>query len=76
MSLRDLFCVGTKLWKIYSRATTKSIPLLQPDYGFCQKNGPERVQVEGWYPNESGGPRLVECYCVIVLLLYYYCIVR
>ena len=28
--------------KVYSRVTTKSIPLLQPEHGFCQKNGSER----------------------------------
>ena len=36
---RDLFGVGAKLKKAYSRATTKSIPLLQREHGFCQQNG-------------------------------------
>ena len=39
--------------KVYSRTTTKSIPLLQPEHGFCQQNGPERHQVQDWYPNEK-----------------------
>ena len=45
MNLRDLLGVGTKLKKIYSRTTAKSIPLLQPEHGFCQQNGPEGGQV-------------------------------
>ena len=33
-------------WKtIYSRTTIKSVPLLQPEHGFCQQNGPQRGQV-------------------------------
>ena len=32
--------------KVYSRTTTKSIPLLQPEHGFCQKNGPKCGQVK------------------------------
>ena len=48
MSLRDLF--GKK---VYSRKTTKSIPLLQPEHGFCRQNGPERGQIQDWYPNEK-----------------------
>ena len=35
--------------KVYSRATIKSIPLLQPEDEFCQKNGSERVQTQDWY---------------------------
>ena len=30
--------------KVYSRTTTKSMPLLQPEHGFCQQNGPEHGQ--------------------------------
>ena len=45
MNLRDLFSVRTKLKKISSRTTTKSVPLLQPEHGFCQQNGPERGQL-------------------------------
>ena len=40
------------LKKVFSRAT-KSIPLLQPEHGFCEQNGPERGQVQDWYPNEE-----------------------
>ena len=29
------------LLKTYSRTTTKLVPLLQPELGFCQQNGPE-----------------------------------
>ena len=50
-NLRDLFGFGTKLQKIYSRTTTKSFPLLQPEHGHCQQNGPERGQL--LYPNEK-----------------------
>ena len=39
--------------KVYSRTTTKLIPLLQPEHGFCQQNGPESGQVQDWYPNEK-----------------------
>ena len=46
MNLRGLFSVGRKLEiYIYLRTTTKSVPLLQPEHGFCQQNGPERGQV-------------------------------
>ena len=30
------------------RTTTKSLPLLQPEHGFCQQNGPERVLQGKW----------------------------
>ena len=39
--------------KLYSRATSKLIVLLQPEHGFCQQNGPEGGQVQDWYPNEK-----------------------
>ena len=39
--------------KVYSRTTTKSILLLQPKHGFFPQNGPERGQVQDWYPNEK-----------------------
>ena len=38
--------------KVYSIATTKSIPMLKPEHGFCQQNGPEPVQLQEWYPGE------------------------
>ena len=41
------------LKKVYSRTKTKVVPLLQPEHGFCQQNGPERGQVQDWYPNEK-----------------------
>ena len=37
--------------KIYSRTTTKSVPLLQTKLGFCQQIGPERGQL--LHPNEK-----------------------
>ena len=41
-------------WKIvYSRTTTKSNPLLQPEHGFCQQNGPEHGQLQDWYLDEK-----------------------
>ena len=46
MNLRDLFGVGTKLKKIYSTTTVKSIPLLQPKRGFGEQKGPEPDQVQ------------------------------
>ena len=39
--------------KVYSRATTKSFPLLQPEHGLYQKNDLERGQTQDWYPNEK-----------------------
>ena len=42
MKLTDLFNVGTKFKIVYSRTTTKSLPPLQPEHGFCQQNGPEQ----------------------------------
>ena len=41
--------------KVYSRTTIKSIPLLQPEHGFCQQNGLERGQVQDWHTNEKMG---------------------
>ena len=41
------------LKKVYSRTTTKSIPLLQPEHGFCHQNRPEHGHVQDWYPNEN-----------------------
>ena len=44
--------------KVYSRTTTKSIPVL-PKMG-CQQNGTERGVVQDWFPNEkmNGGESL------------------
>ena len=43
--LKRNFCAVEQSWKkVYSRDTTKSIPLLQPEHGFCQKNESERGQ--------------------------------
>ena len=39
--------------KVYSRKTTKLIPLLQSKHGFCQQNGPEQVQAQDWFPNKK-----------------------
>ena len=39
--------------KVYSRTTTKSIPLLQPEHRVCQQNGPERGQLQDWYPHKN-----------------------
>ena len=36
-----------------SRTTTRSLPLSQPEYGFCQQNGQERGQLQDWYPDEK-----------------------
>ena len=46
--------------KIYARTETKSVPLLQPEHGFCQQNGPEPGQllVSEW--NNGGVSRLFE----------------
>ena len=38
---------------VYSRAATESIPLFQPELGFCQNNGLECGQTQDWYPNEK-----------------------
>ena len=75
---RNLFGVGTKLKQsIYLRATTKSIPLLQPEHEFFQKNGPERGQTQDWYPNEtivvvpvSFNGRCCSSGCVGIVLYY------
>ena len=41
-------------WKIvYLITTNKSNPLLQPEHGFCQQNGPEHGQLQDWYPDEN-----------------------
>ena len=46
MNQRDLFGVGTKLKKVYSTTTIKSIPPLQPKRGFWEQKGPEPDQVQ------------------------------
>ena len=53
VNLRDFLGVAAKLKEIYSRATTKSNPLLQPEHGFCQQNGLERGQLQDWCPDEK-----------------------
>ena len=45
--------LGQSWKKVYSRATTKSIELLQPEHGFCQQNGLECGQVQDKYSNEK-----------------------
>ena len=47
---------------MYSRTTSRSIALLQPEHGFCQQNGPERGQLQDWYPDgkNDGVPCLFE----------------
>ena len=46
--------------KIYSKTTTKSVPLIQPEHGFCQQNGLEwgQVLVSEW--KNGGGSCLFE----------------
>ena len=39
--------------KVFSRTANKTIPLLQPEHGFCQQDGAECGQVQDWYPNEK-----------------------
>ena len=39
--------------KVYSRTTTKSVPLIQPEHGCCHQNVPERGQLRDWYPDEK-----------------------
>ena len=41
------------LKKVYSRAATKSIHLLQPEHGFCQQNESKHDQLQDWYPDET-----------------------
>ena len=53
---RNLFSAGAKLkeesmFKSNNQIkTTKSIPLFQPEYGFCQIDGSERGQTQDSYP--------------------------
>ena len=46
--------------KIYSRTTTKSLPLLLPGHGFFQQNGPESGHVLVYEWKNGGGSRLLE----------------
>ena len=39
--------------KVYIRTTTKSIPLIQPEYGFCQQKGQKNGRVHELHPNEN-----------------------
>ena len=43
--------------KIYSKTTTKSVPVLQPEHGFCQQNEPECGQVLVRELKTGGGSR-------------------
>ena len=55
----EICSVPQKSWKkIYSRTTTKSVPLLQSEHGFCQQNGQgcDQVLVSKW--KNSRGSRL------------------
>ena len=53
-STYEICSVLEQSWKnVYWRTTTKSIPLLQVEHGFCKQNGLERGQVQYWYPNEK-----------------------
>ena len=50
----DIYSVLEQSWKkVYSRATTKSILLLQPEHWFCRENKPERGRAQDWYPNKK-----------------------
>ena len=54
LSTKENCSVLEQSWKkVYSWTITKSIPLLQPEHGFCQQNRSERGQVQDWYPNEK-----------------------
>ena len=47
VNLTEICSALEQSWKkVYSRATTKSIPLLQPEHGFCLKNESERGQTQ------------------------------
>ena len=53
-SAKEICLVLEQSWKkLYSRATTKSIPLLQPEHGFCQQDESEHGYVQDWYPNKK-----------------------
>ena len=51
MNLRDLFGVGTKLHKIYTRTTAKSVALFYWNMGFV--NRVDQDVAKYWYPNET-----------------------
>ena len=50
LNLTDLFGFWTKL---NESITTKLIPLLQPEHGFCQQNGPVYGQVQDCYSKKK-----------------------
>ena len=68
----DELKAGTKLKKVYTKTKTKLIPLLQPEHKFCRQNGPERSQVQDWYPNEKIGDssRMADVVLQTVWVLY------
>ena len=49
---RNLFGIETILKESIFKSNNQ-IPVLQPDHGFCLKNGSERGQAQGWYPNDK-----------------------
>ena len=53
LNLRDLFGVWTKLKESIFKNNSKLIPLLQREHGLFRQDGPERFQVQDWYPNEK-----------------------
>ena len=66
-NLTELCLALEQSWKkVYSRGTTKSIPLFQPEHGFCQNNGSERGQTQDWYLND----RCCSLECVSIVLYY------
>ena len=60
VNLRDFLGAAQSWKKVYSRTTTKSNPLLQPEHGFCQQNRPERGELQDWHPDEK----------MVVVLIY------
>ena len=53
-NLTEFFSALEQSWKkVCLRAATKSVPLLQPEYGLYQKNGSSGGQTHDWYMNEN-----------------------
>ena len=53
VKVRDFFGVGTKLKESIFKNDRQIDSTITTIHDFCQQNGPERGQVQDWYPNEK-----------------------
>ena len=52
-NLRDSLGVAIKLKESIFKNNNQIKSTVDPEHGFCQQNGPEHGQLQGWYPDEE-----------------------